>query len=175
MRGQKLYFGRKIRDVTPHSFHMRTKEEMRPTLHNRQDLPSLMTWTFDPRGPDPEPLDRPNRQDNPGFPLGLSAAPPPAGGEITRAVDQLRERSRPRSPSPDSQLIHIPISDGDDDWPSQTGRQRQRSRSHERSYPHAGVLQGPQIQPMIIQEPVTDRDEDSTVGSLTLNRNLTSS
>ena len=33
----------------------------------------------------------------------------------------------------------------------------------ERSYPHAQVPQGPQIQPMIIQEPVTDPDEDPTV------------
>ena len=66
-------------------------------------------------------------------------APPPAGGERTRAVDQSRERSRPRSPLPESQLIHIPIKDGDDDQPTQTGRQQQRSRSRERSYPHAQV------------------------------------
>ena len=55
------------------------------------------------------------------------------------------------------------MSDGDDDQPPQTGRQRQRSRSRERSYPHAQVLQGPQVQHMIIHEPVTDPDEDPTV------------
>ena len=65
-----------------------------------------------PRGPYPEPQDPP---DSPGFPPGLPPAPPPAGGERTRAVDQSRERSRPRSPPPEPQLIHIPMSDGDDD------------------------------------------------------------
>ena len=58
-----------------------------------------------PRGPYPEP-------DNPGFPSGLPPAPPPAGGERTRAVHQSRDRSRPRSPVPEPQLIHIPIGDG---------------------------------------------------------------
>ena len=99
--------------------------------------------------------------DNLGFPPGLPPAPPPAGGERTRAVDQSRERSRPRSPEP--QLIHNPMSDGDDDQTPQTTTQRHRSRSRERSYPHAQVPQGPQVQPMIIQEPVTDPDEDPTV------------
>ena len=70
----------------------------------------------------PEPQDRPDPQD-PGFPPGLPPGPPPAGGERTRAVDQSRERSRPRSPLPDPQLIHIPMSDGNDDQPPQTGRQ----------------------------------------------------
>ena len=57
------------------------------------------------------------------------------------------------------------MSDGDDDQPPspQTGRQLQRSGSREGSYPHAQVPQEPQIQPMIIQEPVTDLDEDPTV------------
>ena len=48
------------------------------------------------------------------------------------------------------------MSYGDDEQPPQTRRQRQRSRSRERAYPHAQVPQEPQIQPMIIQEPVTD-------------------
>ena len=113
-----------------------------------------------PRGPYREPQGPP---DSPGFPPELPPTPPPSGGERTRAVDQSRERSRPRSPLPDPQLIHIPISDGDDDQPPQTGRQRQRSRSRERSYPHAQVPQEPQVQPLIIQEPVTDPDEDPTV------------
>ena len=39
-------------------------------------------------------------------------------------------------------------------------RQRERSRSHERVYPHVQVPQVPQIQSMIIQEPVTVSDED---------------
>ena len=52
--------------------------------------------------------------------------------------------------------MHIPMSDGDDDQPPQTGSQRQRSRSRERSYPHAQVPPGPQVQPMIIQELLTD-------------------
>ena len=55
------------------------------------------------------------------------------------------------------------MSDGDDDQPPQTGRQRQRSRSRERSYRHAQVPQGPHVQPTIIQDPVTDPDEDPTV------------
>ena len=103
------------------------------------------------------------RQIKNGFPPRLPPAPPPAGGERTRAVDQSRERSRPRSPLPEPQLIHIPMSDGDDDQPPQTGRQRQRSRSRERSYPHAQVPQRLEVQPMMIQEPVTDPDEDATV------------
>ena len=56
------------------------------------------------------------------------------------------------------------MSDGDDDdQPPQTGRQLQRSRSRERSYHHAIVPLEPKAQPMIIQEPVTDPDEDPTV------------
>ena len=55
------------------------------------------------------------------------------------------------------------MSDGDDDQPPPTGRQRQLSRSRERSYPHAQVPQGPQVQPVIIREPVTEPDEDPTV------------
>ena len=82
-----------------------------------------------PHGPIPEPQDPPDAPDNPGFPPGLPPSPPPAGGENTRAVDQSRERSRPRSPLPEPQLVHIPMSDGDDDQPPQTGRQRQRSGS----------------------------------------------
>ena len=103
------------------------------------------------------------RQMTLGFHQGLPPAPPPAGGESTRAVDQSRERSRPRSQLPEPQLIHIPMSDGDDDQPPQTEKQQQRSRSRERSYPHAQVSLGPQVQLMIIQEPVTDPDEDPTV------------
>ena len=116
-----------------------------------------------PRGPYPELEDPPDPTDIPGFPPGLPPAPPPAGRQRTRAVDQSRERSRPRSPSPQPQLFHIPMSDGDDDQPPQTGRQRQRSRSSERSYPRAQVPKGLQVQPMIIQEPVTDPDEDPAV------------
>ena len=57
----------------------------------------------------------------------------------------------------------VPISDGDDDQSPQTGRQRQWSRSRERSYPHAQVHHRPQVQPMTVQEPVKDPDEDPTV------------
>ena len=55
------------------------------------------------------------------------------------------------------------MSDGDDDQPSQDGRQRQRSRSRDRAHPHAQAPQAPQApktQPMGIQEPVTVPDED---------------
>ena len=117
-----------------------------------------------PRGPHPEPQDPPDPPDKPGFPPGLPPAPPPAGGRgRARAKHVSHERSRPRSPLPDPQLIHNPMSDGDDDQPPQTRRQRQRSRSRERPYPHAQVPQELHVQPMIIQEPVTDPDEDPTV------------
>ena len=64
------------------------------------------------------------------------------------------------------------MSDGDDDQPPQPRRQRQRSRSHERSYSHAQVPEGPQVQPTIIQELVTDPDEDPTVVNPSLSTGL---
>ena len=60
----------------------------------------------------------------------------------------------------------LPMSDGDDDQPPHDERQRQRSRSRDRVHPHAQTPQAPQvpqIQPMDIQEPVTERDEDPAV------------
>ena len=154
-----------------HRLHLRTKEEMRQALHHRRNLPSLMILMFlFVQGPVDLLINlvdltlnhkiRQIRQ-KPGHPPGLRPAPLPAGGERTRSVDQTRER--PRSPLPDPQLIHIPMSGGVDDQPPQTGRQRQRSRSRERSHPHAQVPQEPQVQPMIIREPVTDPDEDPSV------------
>ena len=116
-----------------------------------------------PRGPSPEPPDQPDPQDHPGFPPGLPPAPPPAGGERTRTLDTPRERSRPRSPLPEPQLSPIPVSDGDDDQPPQNWRQRQQSRSRDPVYPHAQMPQVPQVQPMVIQESVTDPDEAPTV------------
>ena len=40
------------------------------------------------------------------------------------------------------------------------GRQRQRSRSCDRVHPHAQAPQEPQVQPMVIQEPADEPDED---------------
>ena len=82
--------------------------------------------------------------------------------EQERWIDRVNDRVRDHHYQ-SLNFFHIPMTDGDDDQPPQTGRQRQRSSSRERSYPHAQVPQGPQVQPMIIQEPVTDPDEDPTV------------
>ena len=138
-----MCLGRKIRDVRPHLLHPRT-EEMRPALHHRQNLPSLMILMFlFVQGL----VDLSYPPTNLGFPARLPPAPPPANGERTRAVDRSRERSRPRSPLPEPQLIHIPMSDGDDQ------PQRHRSRSRERSYPRAQLRQGPRVQLMIVTDP----------------------
>ena len=156
---------RMTRDASSHFFHLRTKEEMRPALHHRQYLPSMMimmflsfktSWTLSwtTRSLDPP--------DNPEFPPVLPPVPPPAGGERTRAVDQSRGWSRPRSPLPDPQLVHIPMSDGDDDQPPLTIRQRHRSWSRERPCPHAQVPEEPQVQLVIITELGTDPDEHPT-------------
>ena len=77
-------------------------------------------------------------------------------------MDQLRERLCPRSPLSDSQLIHIPMSDGDDQ-PPQSTRQRHRSRSREQSHPHVRLHQDSKVQPVVIPESGTDLDEDPTV------------
>ena len=104
----------------------------------------------------------------PGHPPGWSptlwptAPPPPGEGEKVRTGNASRARSRPRSPLPEPQLIPFPMSDGDDDQP-QDGRQRQRSRSRDRVHPHAQAPQEPQIQPMVIQEPLTVLDEDPAI------------
>ena len=55
------------------------------------------------------------------------------------------------------------MSDDDDDQSPQNGRQRQRSRSRDRVHPYALAPQAPPvppIQPMVIQEPATEPDED---------------
>ena len=54
----------------------------------------------------------------------------------------------------------IPLSDGDDDQPPKDGRQRQRSRSRDRVHPPAQAPQEPQVQPVVIQEPADEPDED---------------
>ena len=144
---------------------------MRQALHHRQFLPSLMILMFLFAQSLVDLLtnlvdlilNHKIRQTSLDFHHDYPPAPPPAAGERTRAVDQSRERSRPRSPVPEPQLSHIPMSDGDEDQPPQSGRQRQQSRSRERSYPHAQVPQGPQVQPVIIHEPATDPDQDPTV------------
>ena len=46
VRGRWLYSRKMIRDVSSYFFHMRTKEEMRPVLHHRQNLHSLMILMF---------------------------------------------------------------------------------------------------------------------------------
>ena len=74
-----------------------------------------------------------------------------------------RERLPLRRSPPEPQLIPIPISDGEDDQPPHEERQRERSRSHERVYPHVQVPQVPQIQPRVTPEPDDDvSDEDFT-------------
>ena len=35
-----------VRDVSPNLLHLRTKDEMRPALHYRQNIPSLMVLMF---------------------------------------------------------------------------------------------------------------------------------
>ena len=55
------------------------------------------------------------------------------------------------------------MSDGDDDQPPQSGRQRQQSRSRDRAHLHAQVPQVPQPQHMVTQEPDTVSVEDSAV------------
>ena len=144
--GPWLYSGRKIRDVSPNLSHLRTNggdetsSPSQPKFTSFDDPDDPFSprprGPFDqPCGPYPEPQGPPDPPDHPGFPSRLPPAPPAAGGERTRAVDQSRERSRPQSPSPEPQLRQIPMSDGDDDQPPQTGRQQwQRSRSRERSY-----------------------------------------
>ena len=46
VRGRWLYSRKMIRDVSIHLFHLRTKEEMRPALHHRQNVLSLMILMF---------------------------------------------------------------------------------------------------------------------------------
>ena len=45
-RGQWLYSGRMIRDASPNLLHLRTREEMRPALHHRQNSPFLKILMF---------------------------------------------------------------------------------------------------------------------------------
>ena len=52
------------------------------------------------------------------------------------------------------------MGDGDDGQPPQDGRQRRRSRSRDRVYPHAQAPQEPQVQHKIIEEHVDEPDED---------------
>ena len=119
------------------------------------------------RGP-PEPprgLPEPPRglPDLPGLPSGLSPVPPPAGeGERVRAGNALRGRSRPRSPLPEPQLTPIPMSDSDVDQPLPEWEATATLQilTHKRHKYHPQV---PQTQPIVIQEPVTVPDEDSTV------------
>ena len=122
---------------------------MRPALHHHQDLPSLMSLMF--LLVRHRLLDRQIRldfhQDGPQL-LHLLV------GE--RAESASRERSRPRSASPEPQLNPIPMSDGDDDQPPQDGRQRGPDRvikyilTHKRHNPR-------------FSRPVTVPDEDPAV------------
>ena len=110
-----------------------------------------------PLGGDPEPLPtHPGPPDPPGLPPGwpptLWPPAPPAGeGDRVRAGNASRERSRPRSPLPGTQLTPSPLSDGDDDQPPQDARHRQRSTSRDRQHRHAQAPQEPRFQPLVIK------------------------
>ena len=150
--------GRQPQLITPENgggYETSSPSPPRFTLFDDPDVPLSPPNTPGPPGP-PDSL---------GLPPGWPPAPPPAGGrERIRAEDASRERSRPRSPSPEPQLNPIPTSDDDDDQPPQDGRQRQRSRSRDRVHlpthkaPQTSPV--PQIQTMVIQEPVTVSYDD---------------
>ena len=139
---------------------------MRPALHHHEDSPSLMILTFllVLLTHLQRPLDLLDRQIHLDYHQDCPPAPPHAGGRgRARAENVTRERSRLRSQSPEPQLKPIPMSDDDDDQSPQDGRQRQRSRSRDRAHPYAQAPQTPPvppIQPMVIQEPATEPDED---------------
>ena len=137
---------------------------MRPALHHRQNLPSLMILKFlFVQGLVDLILNHKIRQIRQKTWISHKITSSQLVEEEQEWwINPMSDRARDHY-LPDPKLIHIPMSHGDDDQQPETGRQRQRSRSRERSYPHAQVPQGPQVQPMIIQEPVTDRDEDLTV------------
>ena len=135
---------------------------MIPALQTRKDLPPLMTLMFllvDLLEHLRHLLDRQIRLDFQQDGLQLSAGE----GERVRTGNASRERSRPRSPFLEPQLTPIPMSDSDDDQPSQDGTQWQRSISRDRVHPHVQAPQEPRVQPMVIQEPATVPDEDPTV------------
>ena len=83
----------------------------------------------------------------------------------------VRERHPLRPSPPESQLILIPMSDGDDDQPPQEVRQRERSRSRKRVRPHAQLLQDPRSQLMVTPESDDVSDEDFTAINPSLQQN----
>ena len=92
-------------------------------------------------------------------PPGWPPAPSPAGKrEWVGPRKNSRERVPLRPSQSEPQLVPIPMSDDDDNQPPQEERLRWRSRSRERTYPHAQAPQVPQGQPM--DTPETDEISD---------------
>ena len=164
-----VFSGRQPQLITPENEGGDETSSPSPPRFNFFDDPDI------PLGgpPEPHPVP-PGPPDPPGLPPRWPPslwppAPPPAGeGERVRTGNSSRERSRPRSPLPEPQLIPVPMSDGDDGQPPQDGRQRQRSRSRDRAHAHAQAPQEPQVQHMVIQEPVAEPDEDPAVANPSL-------
>ena len=114
------------------------------------DVPFAPQIPPPPEAPAPPRRRAPPEQSGPlGHPPGCPPAPSPAcDREVVRTRYILRERLQPRSSPRESQLVPIPMNDGDDDQPL---------------HPHAQVSQVPQIQPMVTTtEPDDVSDDDFT-------------
>ena len=128
-----------------------------PKLFDDPDVPIGPSEPPEPPGPSGLP-------GPPGLPTGWPPAPSPAGDrERVGPESTSRERLPLRPSPPEPQLIPIHMNDGDDDQPPREERQRGRSRSPERVYPHAQVPQEPQTQPMVTPEYDDVSDEDFSV------------
>ena len=102
--------------------------------------------------------------------LGGPGGPPEPPGPPDPSPAGDRERMEPGSPSRDRvplrpsqrgpQLIPTPMNEGDDDQPPQEKGPKGRSRSRERTYPHAQAPQVPQGQAMDTPEADEISDEE---------------
>ena len=100
--------GRQFQLITPENEGGYETSSPSPPRFTVFDDPDVL---LDPPDTPPAPPEPPGPPDSPGLPPGLLRAPPPAGGRgSARAENVSRERSRPRSQSPEPQLKPIPTS-----------------------------------------------------------------